>query len=93
MTFEVFEWGPGWLKSIKEIISNQRGQVIMIKYENHQLCVVAETKDRKGVICLNSYGRKSGYGGFEIYSYDDIFAQCKYYTTVGLVIATHDLNV
>ena len=93
VTFEVFEWGPGWLKSIKEIISNQRGQVIMIKYENHQLCVVAETKDRKGVICLNSYGRKSGYGGFEIYSYDDIFAQCKYYTTVGLVIATHDLNV
>ena len=39
-------------------------------------------KDMDAVVCLNGYGKNSGFDGFDVYSYDDIFAKSPYFVHI-----------
>ena len=39
-------------------------------------------KDMDAVVCLNGYGKNSGFDGFDVYSYDDIVAKSPYFVHI-----------
>ena len=83
IAYRVFPWGLGWLEKMKTLVKKlHEHEAIILLYDFHQVSVVAETKDRDAAVCLNSYGKNSGFGGFDVYSYDDIFAKSTYFVHI-----------
>lgn len=71
----VFERAPGFIRHMQQCLKN--GYCLWIHVQDHHLAAISTSS--KGLVCLNTYGKSHGYGGFSILPWKEILDDCKSY--------------
>lgn len=75
---DVYQRRPGFLKHMRKLLD--AGNCLWIHVKDHHLAAIGTCST--GIVCLNTYGKKHGYGGFSVFSTDELLHGCSTYVQI-----------